>query len=282
MKRNFIKTSLLLAPAIIAASCSSSHGGKEGKMIEKPEISVENGMLSPEVLESFGRITELTPSPDGKYLAYCLTYESIEENKGNSEIYIMETETKETKRLTHTASSESSLQWIEDGSRLAFLSAEGEGKPQICSIKPDGSNRQVHSDVENGVECFLFSPDSKMVVYGSLIKPFDKDTTLFKGLEKTTGRVVNDLMYKHWDQWVSEIPHPFVTNVENGSLKMPKTFLKGNRLNALCCLSEAGNLLHGVPMARNSCTARKNPQERNMHSPPTRIFFSTTWRAERP
>ena len=228
MKGILTKMSIMLTPALLAAGCSSEDGTKEGKIIEKPDIQVENGMLTPEVLESFGRISELTPSPDGKQIAFCLTYESIEENKGNSEIYIMDTENKEIKRLTTTASSESSLQWIEDGSRIAYLVADGkEGKPQICSIKPDGSDRKVHSDVENGVECFRFSPDSKKVVYGSLIKPFDKDTTLFKGLEKTTGRVVDDLMYKHWDQWVTEIPHPFVADVENGTVKNAKDILEG-------------------------------------------------------
>lgn len=228
MKGILTKMSIMLAPALLATGCSSKDATTESKPIEKPQIKVENGMLTPEVLEAFGRITDLTPSPDGSKIAFCLTYESVEENKGNSEIHIMDTATKEITRLTHSASSESGLQWIEEGSRIAYLVAEGaEGKPQICSIKPDGSDKKVHSNVENGVECFKFSPDSKKVVYGSLIKPFDKDTTLFNGLEKTTGRVINDLMYKHWDQWVTEIPHPFVADVENGTVQNAKDILEG-------------------------------------------------------
>ena len=226
MNRIFAKMSLLVAPALLATGCSDK--GDQGKVIEKPEISVENGMLTPEVLESFGRISEMTPSPDGKSVAFTLTYESIEENKGNSEIYLLDVESKETKRLTTTASSESGLQWIDGGERLAFLAAEGKDKkPQICSIKADGSDRKVHSDVEAGVECFLFSPDGKKVVYGSTVKPFDKDTTLFNGLEKTTGRVVDDLMYKHWDEWVTEIPHPFIADFENGALVNAKDIMEG-------------------------------------------------------
>lgn len=227
MKGIITKMSMLLTPALLAAGCAST-GDQEEKIIEKPEISVENGMLTPEVLESFGRISEMTPSPDGKSIAFCLTYEDIDENKGNSEIYLMDTESRDLKRLTRTASSESGLQWIDGGERLAFIGKDGkEAKPQICSIRPDGSDRKVHSEVEAGVECFLFSPDSKRVVYGSTVKPFDKDSTLFKGLEKTTGRVVDDLMYKHWDEWVTEIPHPFVATFDGSKISDARDIMEG-------------------------------------------------------
>ena len=32
----------------------------------------------------------------------------------------------------------------------------------------------------------------------------------YPDLDKTTGKIVDDLMYKHWDEWTTEIPHPFV------------------------------------------------------------------------
>ncbi len=207
-----IAMSALLIPALLTG-CKS--GGDSGnKVIEKPEITVENGMLTPEVLESLGRISEATPSPDGKKIAFTLTYEDIEENKGNSEIYIMNSDGSDITRLTKTASSESGLQWIENGERLAFIGKEDskDAKPQIFTMKPDGSGRKCHSSVEAGVECFKISPDGSKIVYASTIKPFDNDSVLFKGLEKTSGRLINDLMYKHWDEWVTEIPHPFVAS----------------------------------------------------------------------
>lgn len=244
MKSIIAKMSLMLCPAMLAAGCAGN--SSTGGVIEKPEIKVENGMLTPEILESFGRISELTPSPDGKKLAFCLTYESIEENKGNSEIYLMDVASKELTRLTTTAVSESGLQWIDNGQRIAYLAFVGEGAAkhkspvkgnewkkdasgayQICSISIDGSDKKVHSDVEAGVDCFLFSPDGKNVVYASMIKPFDKDSVLFEGLDKTTGRVVDDLMYKHWDQWVTEIPHPFVAPFENDKVGEGKDIMEG-------------------------------------------------------
>lgn len=195
------------------AGCGSGQKSDE-KIIEKPQLEITDGMLTPEVLEGLGRVSEALPSPDGKTVVFTLTYEDIEENRGNSEIYRMNADGSELTRLTTTASSESGLQWIENGARLAFIAKDdATNAAQIFSIKPDGSDRKRHSAVESGVECFVISPDGKKVVYASPIKDFNQnDSTLFKGLEKTTGRLVDDLMYKHWDEWVEAIPHPFLAD----------------------------------------------------------------------
>ena len=192
--------------------CKSGETSSE-KVIEKPEIEVVDGMMTPEVLESFGQVNEATPSPDGKTIAFTLKYESIEENKGNAEIYIMNVDGSDLKRLTTSAGSEGNLQWIENGERIAFLCKDDDTKTtQIFSIDKNGGSRTRHSKVENGVESFKISPDGKKVIYGSPIKTFNRDSTVFEGLDKTTGRVVNDLGYKHWDEWVTMIPHPFLAD----------------------------------------------------------------------
>ena len=48
-----------------------------------------------------------------------------------------------------------------------------------------------------------------MVVIGN-VKYARNAADIYPDLPKATGRVVDDLMYKHWDEWVTEIPHPFV------------------------------------------------------------------------
>lgn len=211
---------------LVLAGCSKSNSDEN--IIEKPEVTIENGMMTPEVLEALGRIGEAHPSPDGKTVAFTLAYESIEQNKSNSEIYLMNSDGSDMKRLTKTASSEGNLQWIENGERIAFLGKDDKtGATQIFSIKPDGSDRKCHSAVENGIDCFVISPDGAKVVYGSPIKDFNKDTTVFEGLDKTTGRLVNDLMYKHWDEWVTDIPHPFVASFGSGEISDAIDIMEG-------------------------------------------------------
>lgn len=210
-------------------SCQSNSGAEaDGEVIGKPQIVVNDGMLTPEVLEAFGRVNEALPSPDGKSIFFTLAYEDIKQNKSNAEIYSVKADGSELKRLTATASSESNLRWIENGERIAFLRKDDDTKvTQIFSVKPDGSDIKKHSDVKNGIECFEISPDGKKVVYGSPIDAFDKDTTVFEGLDKTSGRLVNDLMYKHWDEWVTQIPHPFVGDFGGSSIANAIDIMEG-------------------------------------------------------
>lgn len=196
--------------------CGDKYQGD--KVIEKPEVKVENGMLTPEVLESFGRVSEAVPSPDGKRIVYTLTYENIEENKGNSEIYIIDTDGNSPTRLTKTAKSESNLAWLSND-KIAFLRYDKDSEAtQLFSISADGKGEKRLSNIKNGIECFKISPDGNKIVFASTIDAFNKDTTLFEGLPKTTGRVVDDLMYKHWDEWVTAIPHPFVANFNSDGI----------------------------------------------------------------
>ena len=216
MNKLFLPMGVAILPALLGA-CSKSSESDE-KVIEKPEVTIENGMLTPEVLEAFGRIGEVTPSPDGELLAFTLTYESIEENKGNSEIYTMKPDGSDMKRLTTTASSESNIAWLADGKRIIYIAKDDDtDKPQVFAIPAEGGARKRITSLENGVECFKLSPDEKKIIVASAIKAFNKDEALFKDLPNTTGRVVDDLMYKHWDEWVTEIPHPFLGDFDGES-----------------------------------------------------------------
>lgn len=205
--------------------CGAS--GSDEKIIEKPDVKIENGMLTPEVLEAFGRISEAVPSPDGSKIAYTLAYEDIEENRSNAEIYVMDADGNNPRRLTKTPKSESNLQWL-DNDRLAYLGYDKETESsQIHTISADGGNGSCLSQVKDGIECFRISPDGKHVLYASPIVAFDKDSTLFKGLDKATGRVVEDLMYKHWDEWVTKIPHPFLADIDGGKVTEGKDLMEG-------------------------------------------------------
>lgn len=209
------KLKLAMGAMLLPVALTGCQGksASDEKVIEKPDIQIVDGKMTPEVLEAFGRISDPQPSPDGTSIIFTLAYEDIEENKSNAEIYSMDADGQNMKRLTTTASSESNIRWIDNGKKIAFLSKDKEtGKTQVFTMNADGSGVKRMSDVENGIECFEISPDGTKIIFGSTIKPYNKNEELFKDLPKTTGRVVDDLLYKHWDEWVTEIPHPFVAD----------------------------------------------------------------------
>jgi dipeptidyl aminopeptidase/acylaminoacyl peptidase len=209
----------LLLPAILTG-CQKQSSNDD--IIEQPSVEIKDGMLTPEVLAAFGRISEAVPSPDGKTIILTIGYESIEKNASNYEIYAMKSDGSDMKRLTKTASSESNIRWIDNGKKIAFLGKDEEtGKPQIFTMNADGSSKKRASKLENGVTCFEFAPDGSKVIMGSLINAEQKDSTIFDGLPETSGRLINDLMYKHWDEWVTEIPHPFLADFNGSEVSSP-------------------------------------------------------------
>ncbi|HZS11906.1 MAG TPA: Tol-Pal system beta propeller repeat protein TolB [Nitrospirales bacterium] len=77
----------------------------------------------------------ITPalSPDGSWLAFATSHD------GNSEIYKLDTNTKELHRLTFHSSGDLSPAWSPTGRDLAFVSDRG-GGPQVYVMNADGSN----------------------------------------------------------------------------------------------------------------------------------------------
>ena len=218
---------IIAASSLINATSISAQENSAEKIIEKATVNIVDGKLTPEILEAMGRIGEAVASPDGKLIAFTLTYEDIQENKGNSEIYTVNADGTNMQRLTRTPSSEGNICWLDGGKTIAYIGKGSNSKPQIFLMNSDGTNQRQISDVETGVECFKFSPDAKKVVYATQIDCFDKNKELFEGLPKTTGRLVDDLMYKHWDEWVTTIPHPFVADFNGSTISNAKDVLEG-------------------------------------------------------
>ena len=115
------------------------------------------------------------------------------------------------KQITRTPKSEQNAVWFQNGEKIAFLSTKS-GNSQLWVMNADGSQRVQISNQENGIDGFVISPDETKIVFFSNIKYGQRASDLYPDLPKATGRVIDDLMYKHWDEWVESIPHPFVAD----------------------------------------------------------------------
>ena len=221
----------MMATSLLVASCNAGTGkdaeaSAAGSAIGKSDIKIENGRMTPEALWAFGRIGGMSVSPDGKKVAYTVSYYSVAENKGNSEVYVMNADGSENRRITETPFSESNVAWIKGGSKIAFLCAEG-GSSQLWEMNPDGTGRKRLSNYEKDIEGFAFSPDETKVLFISQVKTVKSTAEKYPDLDKTTGRVVTDLMYKHWDEWVTTAPHPFVADFDGERVTNPVDIMEG-------------------------------------------------------
>ena len=179
-----------------------------------------DGNFSIDALEALGRVSAPAVSPDGKTVLFGISFEDLEANSSNNDLYTLALDAKDAKpvRITDTPKSESGAVWIDGGRRIAFLYPDADGNAQMWLMNADGTGRTQASEHPGGISGFLLSPDqSKVVVIGN-VKYARSAGDIYPDLPEATGRVVDDLMYKHWDEWVTEIPHPFVGDFDGSKV----------------------------------------------------------------
>ena len=224
-----IMASLLLLPAAVACTTGEKAAGEV--IVERPDVTVQDGKLTPEVLMALGNVSSPVVSPDGSKVLYSVAFTSIEQNKSNAELWVMDIDGGNPVRLTQSPKSEYNAAWIDGGNKIAFLYPEN-GKMQIFVMNADGTGRQCVSSVEKGVDGFLFSPDGSKVLYISQVKWAKTVTDTYPDLDKANCHIVDDLMYKHWDEWVSTIPHPFIADFANGRVGEGTDIMEGEPYEA--------------------------------------------------
>ena len=210
-KHSFINLSIILTimtMGMAEVGCTSSKDNNQ-PVIGRSDIQVTDGKLTPEVLWAMGRIGSFAVSPDGNKIAYDVAYYSVEQNASHRVIYVMNADGTGQKLLTATADTESSPVWIKDGSRIAFLSNNG-GSSQIWEMDSVGGNRRQLSFAGKDVQGFIFAPDECQVLMVMGVENPLVKVTQYEDLPKATGRIATDGMFRHWDNWVDELPHPFV------------------------------------------------------------------------
>ena len=204
---------IMSASALIAAAGTAA--AADAPMIDRVDFKSHSGVFDIDALEALGRVSAPCVSPDGKTVLFGISYESLEQNASNNDLYTLSLDTKNAQpvRITATPKSESGAVWMADG-RIAFLYPDSEGEMQMWLMNADGTERVQAPEHKGGISGFLISPDGKKVVVIGNVKYARTAADIYPDLPKATGRVVDDLMYKHWDEWVTEIPHPFIGNFD--------------------------------------------------------------------
>ncbi|MDR0543992.1 MAG: S9 family peptidase [Odoribacteraceae bacterium] len=216
--------SLCIALLLLSiAACEDAEPG-----YRTPELKLDSDVMTPEVLWSFGRLGGLALSPDKRAAVYPVTYFHKEENRAYTDLYVLDLETEQVSRVTNTRANEAAPAWTPDG-KIAFLSSQS-GSAQLWEINPDGSSLHRVTDVEGGIEGFLYSPDKTRLLYLKEVK-LEKDIRdLYPDLPKANARLIDGQFYRHWDHWVETYTHPFIADLAPGALVTGgKDIIEGER-----------------------------------------------------
>lgn len=215
----------------VAASSNVAANAEEQEIITRPAYEVVNGQLTPELLEAFGRVSEPKISPDKKQILYTVEFVSCKADKGNKELWIMNIDGSNQRKLTNTAEPELNAEWINGGKEIAFLSV-ADKQLQLFVMNSDGSNRRQISNIDKGINGFVLSPDEKKILFIGNVKYGKTVEDNYPNLDKAKAFIVEDLMYKHWDEWVTEIPHPFVADFDGSKLENIIDIMEGEPYEA--------------------------------------------------
>lgn len=216
---------LLFAVSAFLVSCQESKDTEQ--IVGKNLLELSTDQLTPEVLWSFGRLGDAQVSPDGKQIVYGVSYYSIEKNKSNRDLFVISTEGGDPVQITNTAFGEYSAVWRPDGKKIAFLSYES-GAGQIYEMNPDGSGKKQVSHVDGSIDNFIYAPTMDKILFTMDVKILETVADIYADLPKANGLLINDLLYRHWDQWEDEnFSHIFVADYSNGAVLNPKDIMEG-------------------------------------------------------
>lgn len=213
--------------SLIIFSCKNQN--KENQISnEQKEISpidslsnqeIPKGKLSAETLWKFGRLSDSQLSPDGKTIAYCVTYYDIKKNKGYTDIYTISSDGGDAKKITNFAGHENNIQWSNDSKKIYFLASES-GSNQIWSINIDGTDATQISFIDGDINSFKLAPSNDKLFYTKDVKVEKTVSEIYPDLPMANVKITNDLMYRHWNNWTDEnYSHIFISDIKNNKIE---------------------------------------------------------------
>ena len=117
-------------------------------------------------------------SPDGRWVAYTVGTINAEQDKRDTDIWMVSWDGKDQVRLTFSPDSESAPRWSPDGRYLAFLASRGTEEEkkkgaQVWLLDRKGGEAQQLTDIKGGVADYAWSPDSTRLAL--VVSPVDPD-----------------------------------------------------------------------------------------------------------
>ena len=165
------------------------------------------------------RIGAYDVSPDGKTLAFTLTRYTFEANKGNTDIYLIDSDGKNLRSIKNSEKNEGEPKFSPDGKTIAFTRG---GQIWICDL--DGSNEKQLTYIYTGASGFEWSADGKNILFVSSVYPdcktqeCNEDIDKAREESKVKAKIFTELVYRHWNDWRGDKrSHLFLLDIETGN-----------------------------------------------------------------
>ena len=180
------------------------------------------------------------PSPDGHWVVFSVNEPAYDESKQVSDLWIVPANgSGPPRRLTHTKSSETGVEWSSDSRRIAFAAQrEGDEVTQIYVLDIASGGEAVRvTSLSTGASAPHWRPDGQALAFTSRVYPGAADDAAnLKAAEERKARKYHARVYesfpiRYWDHWLDDRQiHLFVQELHEGA--PAKDLLAGTRLAA--------------------------------------------------
>ncbi len=176
-------------------------------------------------LIGFGRVTDPQISPDGKTVAFVITYYNKGENTANSNLYLVSIEGGPVRQLTTAKKTNDNPRWLPDGKSIAFVSSR-DGESQIWIIPISGGEARKVTTISTGASGLVVSPDGRYFAFKSEVYPdlpddkANRERNEQREKSKVKAKIFTSLPYRVWDSWKDDRrSHVFVMSATGGEAK---------------------------------------------------------------
>ncbi len=196
------------------------------------QAEVDGGILTPELMWKFGRVGGGVLSPNGEKVVYTVSRYDAKTLKRTSNVFVIPFTGGDAVNLTEDRFTDVAATWTPDGKQIAFLSNRF-GDMQVWLMNDDGSARKQLTKIEGGINAFKFSPNGKQLLYTKDVKMETTVTEKHSDLDKANAMVMDDLMYRHWNDWTDyHFSHIFVAKIADAMITEGKDIIKDEMWDA--------------------------------------------------
>jgi len=221
MKKLFLIFIVLAVVSLTACKTETKEEVAPAINVSLTDAEKAGGVLTPEILWKYGRIGSIVLSPDGATVLYTVTFYDLPTEARTTNIYSVPSAGGTVTQITTEGGS--GPQWIENGTRIAYLTGS-----KVMTMKPDGSDNKEITGLSD-FEILSFSPAGDKVYFTRRVK-LDQTANEKYGLPKAKVRIINDLMYRHWNYWSDySYSHLFVASFDGQAISNEKDLMEGQR-----------------------------------------------------
>jgi dipeptidyl aminopeptidase/acylaminoacyl peptidase len=227
MKR--YQLTIILFALLLSASCKQK--ALVTQEAESPQFNNQltaeekkGGVMTPEIMWKFGRLGTFALSPDGSTVLYTVTDIDLQSEARRTNIYKVPASGGEAVQLTVNGGS--SPQWFNKGKSVAFVN-----KGNLCTMNADGSEQRIVNGISD-FEIYNISPEDNKIYFTRRVK-LDQTSNEKHNLPKAKVRIINDLMYRHWNYWSDfSYSHIFVASFNGNAISDEKDIMPGQRFES--------------------------------------------------